>query len=171
MINKKNALIFILSFLSIGGISYFNIEDELPVHKTKKYKFRSLDRPLYITFHHTATKGNTLKQIANYHVEQRGFPGIAYHFAINSKGEVFQLQQIDEISYHSKGRNTESLGIVFIGNYQDDDLSKEAIRSGETLVNALKESLCIIGVRGHRDVRNTLCPGDKAYQKIKYLFY
>ena len=80
-----------------------------------EFKIRSLDRPLYITLHHTATKGQTLKQIANGHIE-RGFPEIAYFAAINWEGEMFQINEIDEISWHDSGQNTNSIGIVFVGN-------------------------------------------------------
>lgn len=156
--------------LTAGGISYINIENNLPSHPLKEYNFRSLDRPFYVVFHHTATKGATLSKIAKYHVEKKGWPGIAYHFAINWKGDVFQLQKLDEITYHSKGHNAESIGIVFVGNFQEKDLPIKAVKSAEALLQGLEKTLNIVGVKGHRDIRATLCPGDYAYKKIKHLF-
>jgi len=170
MKTRKGITLILTTLLLGAGILFNNIEDELPTNPLKEYSFRSLDRDLYITFHHSATKGQSIEEIATYHVEQKGWPGIAYHFAINWEGDVFQLQKLDEITYHSKGRNTESIGIVFVGNFQEKDLPDVAVESAECLVMGLKESLNIVGVRGHRDVRATLCPGDFAYSKIKYLF-
>ena len=162
--------IIVGTLLVTAGITFTNIESELPQHPIKEYRFRSLDRDLYITFHHSATKGKTLQDIATYHVEEKGWPGVAYHFAINWKGDVFQLQKLEEITYHSKGHNTESIGVVFIGNYQEIELPDVAVESAECLIMGLKESLNIIGVRGHKDVRNTLCPGKFAYDKLEHLF-
>jgi len=168
--NKWKVITAIVAMLTAAGIGYIDISNDLPEHPIKEYKFRSLDRPLYITFHHSATKGQSLNEIAKYHVEKKGWPGIAYHFAINWKGEVFQLQDLDEITYHSQGHNTESIGIVFVGNFQEKDLPDEACESAQKLVEGLESSLNIVGVRGHRDVKATLCPGDSAYAKIKHLF-
>jgi hypothetical protein len=170
-ISNWRVITALIAVLTAAGVGYVNIEDDLAEHPVKEYKFRSLDRPLYITFHHSATKGQSLREIAEYHVEERGYPGIAYHFAINWEGQVFQLQDLEEITYHSKGRNTESIGVVFVGNYQERDLPDEAVVSAELLVQGLRKSLDIVGVRAHRDVRATLCPGDSAYSKIRHLFW
>lgn len=168
--NSKIAAL-IVSFLIGAGVTYYNVEDQLPVSPLTEYKFRSLDKPLYVTFHHTAAENLDLKNIATYHVEQKGWPGIAYHFAIDPQGQVFQLQKLEEITYHSAGHNTGSIGVVFLGNFQNKHLSKEAVDSAECLLMGLDEALTIKGVRGHRDVRATLCPGDYAYADLQYLFY
>jgi len=160
----------IVAMLFGAGIGYTNLEDSLPEHPIKEYRFRSLERDLYVTFHHSATSGQSLNEIATYHVEKKGWPGVAYHFAINWEGEVFQLQKLEEITYHSKGHNTESIGIVFVGNFQEKQLPDKAVESAECLLAALNESLNIIGVRPHRQVRATLCPGDFADNKLKYLY-
>ncbi len=152
-------------FLTMGVV---NLKDDLPKSSTKVYKKRSLDRPLYITFHHTASKGQSLKQIAQGHLH-RGFPEIGYCFAIGWDGTIYQLNDIDEISWHDSGNNTNSIGIVFVGNYHEKELPDAAFNSAKKLTDSLSKYLNIVGVRYHRKTSATLCPGQYAIKKIQPL--
>ncbi len=164
---KTTAAIIALLLATVLGVN--NLTESLPRNPDgSKFKIRSLDRPLYITLHHTATKGQTLQQIAKGHIE-RGFPEIAYFAAINWEGDMFQMNEIDEISWHDSGQNTNSIGIVFVGNYEEIDLPDEAVKSAEKLIEFLEDHLNIIGVRYHGQTSSTLCPGKYAIKKIKYL--
>lgn len=153
---------------AIASIGVINIEGQLPKSETKTYKKRSLQRDFYITFHHTASKGHSIKQIARGHLK-RGFPEIGYHLAIGWDGRIYQLNGLDEISWHDSGENTRSIGIVFVGNYHEKELPEAAYTSAKTLVDSLSCYLNIIGVRYHGQTSPTACPGKYAIQKIKPL--
>jgi hypothetical protein len=164
---KITATAIALILSAVLGVT--NLTQELPKNPNgREYKIRSLDQPFYITLHHTASKGQTLKQIARGHI-QRGFPEIGYFAAINYKGEIFQLNDINEISWHDSGENTRSIGIVFVGNYQEKELPDAAYNSAKKLINELSNCLNIIGVRYHGQTSATLCPGKYAIEKIKPL--
>lgn len=166
---RKIALL--LSAMMVATLGVNNLTEDLPKNPDgSEFKIRSLDQPMYITIHHTATKGQSLKQIAQGHIE-RGFPGIGYFAAINWEGQMYQLNDIDQISWHDSGENLRSIGIVLVGNFQERDLPDKAVESLEVLIDFLEDHLNIVGVRGHRDTSATLCPGDYAYAKIKHLFY
>ncbi len=154
-----------LVFTSIGVI---NLKDSLPKSKTKQYRNRSLKRPLYITYHHTASEGQTINQIAKGHLG-RGFPEIGYCFAIGWDGKIYQLNDINEVTWHDSGHNTNSIGIVFVGNYHEKELPEAALRSAKRLQDSLSTYLNIIGVRYHRQTSPTACPGKYAIKKIQPL--
>ncbi|MFC5046889.1 peptidoglycan recognition family protein [Aquimarina hainanensis] len=154
-------------FASMGVV---NLTDSLPKNETKKYRKRSLDRPLYITYHHTASKGQSLKRIAQGHLH-RGFPEIGYCFAIGWDGKIYQLNDVNEISWHDSGNNTNSIGIVFVGNYHEKELPDAALQSAKRLQDSLSAYLNIVGVRYHRQTSPTACPGKYAIKKLKPLLW
>uniref|UniRef100_UPI0024929DEA peptidoglycan recognition protein family protein n=1 Tax=Aquimarina algiphila TaxID=2047982 RepID=UPI0024929DEA len=152
-------------FASMGVI---NLTDSLPKSETKNYRKRSLERPLYITYHHTASKGQSLKQIARGHLH-RGFPEIGYCFAIGWDGTIYQLNDVNEISWHDSGHNTNSIGIVFVGNYHEKELPDAALQAAKRLQDSLSVYLNIVRVRYHRQTSPTACPGKYAIKKIQPL--
>lgn len=144
---------------------------EIPKHLTKIFKIRSIDKIKYITFHHTAgSKTQTVESIANDQIK-RGFASFAYHFAIYEDGSVYVVNDIEKISWHDSGQNTNSIGIVFVGNYQNYELSDDAFDSAKRLTDAICRTIDIKGIRAHRDTSPTLCCGYYAYKKLKPLFY
>ena len=139
---------------------------------TQHYALRNIDDSLYITIHHTAGPiDQSLESIAKYHVENRGWPAIAYHIAINSDGDINFLNDIERRTYHDSGENTRSIGIVLIGNYQVQEPTEAMLKSIHLVTEALCKSLKIKGIRGHRDTSPTLCPGKYAYDDLKTMFY
>lgn len=183
MKNRAIALVIGL-IMSAGGVIYnytgndviidggTKIESNtIPKHLTKKYKERSLEKPLYITFHHTAgSKKQTVESIAQDQIK-RGFATFAYHFAIYEDGSIYAVNDIESISWHDSGQNTNSIGIVFVGNYETSVLSQKAYNSAVLLSDILCKELKIQGIRGHRDTSPTLCPGKNAYNQLQGIFY
>lgn len=175
-------IITLISGLGIGVYNYTGSDvilesgdkvetRDLPRHINKKYKERTLDKPLYITFHHTAgSKKQSVESIAQDQVK-RGFATFAYHFAIYEDGTIYAVNDLEEISWHDSGQNTNSIGIVFVGNYETSVLSQKAYNSAVLLSDILCKELKIQGIRGHRDTSPTLCPGNNAYSQLQLIFY
>jgi len=139
---------------------------------TKHYQERNIEDSLYITIHHTAgSKNQSLESIAKFHVEMNGWPAIAYHIAINDDGDINFLNDIEERTYHDSGENTVSIGVVLVGNYEEDLPSEDMIKSVKLVTDALCQSLKIKGIRAHRDTSPTLCCGINAYVKLKDVFF
>jgi N-acetyl-anhydromuramyl-L-alanine amidase AmpD len=138
---------------------------------TKSYKNRITDS-LFITIHHTAgSKSDNMENIAKFHVEQRGYPEIAYHIAINEDGDIHFLNEISERTYHDSGQNTNSIGIVLVGNYEEYEPSDDMIESVKLITDALCQTIKIRGIRAHRDTSPTLCCGKYAYEALQHVFY
>ena len=144
-----------------------NVISKLPKHEHFSYGKRSLSEITQIIIHHSAGS-LTAEETARYHVEDRGWPGIGYHFIITPGGFVQMTNALDTISYHCKGENTKSIGICLQGNFEQSVPFVSQIDALSELVRMLKELINPgLKVYGHRDKRATLCPGKHLYESIQ----
>ena len=119
-----------------------------------------------------------------------GLVDIGYHFLIDNYGNIYKGRGLDFRGAHVSGTNTGNIGILLMSDYQPgmeinigsksvnfswdingDDLSPSGaqVNSLAQLISWLNSQYGIDSVVGHRDLNNTLCPGDNAYQIIPYL--
>jgi len=92
-----------------------------------------------------------------------------YTFAIFRSGRIYQGHTVGRIGAHTGGRNSTSVGIVLVGNYQTagpSDAQRQALawllRHGTD--NGWWKVAALTG--GHRDTKSTACPGNAAYAAI-----
>lgn len=90
---------------------------QLPIHPTKRYTRRLLSAIEQLVLHHAAgPERQTPEQIARFHVDVRGWPGVAYHYLIAVDGTAFKCWAATTVTYCVKGENTKSLCVCLIGN-------------------------------------------------------
>ena len=124
----------------------------------------------YIILHHSLTKdGITVSwpAIRKYHVEQRGWRDIGYHFGVEmvtKRGayEILVGRTLDKSGAHTKGMNTKAIGICCVGNY---DLVKPEQAMLDKLVYLLKwlrkeYKIPAKNIKGHSDYASKSCPGE-----------
>ena len=80
-----------------------DLTDRLP----RKPGYRSRPRLAirYIVVHHVGGGVNrdyTALEIARYHVDANGWPGIGYHFLVHPAGQIDQVNQLETRSYHCR---------------------------------------------------------------------
>lgn len=118
-----------------------------------------------IIVHCTATPGDrdvTKKQLRQWHVEERGWSDIGYHFFIDLAGEIHECRPIELTGAHTKGHNWDSIGIAYAGgldkNMDPCDTRNEAQK--EALVDLLCQLKDAYGgvIYGHRDFSSKACP-------------
>jgi len=121
-----------------------------------------------IIVHHTATpeEGWTLERVRSFHVEDRGWAEVGYHYVIETS-PVLTLRvgrRADKMGAHARGANQGTLAISVIGNYASEEIRGEVL----CFLSAAIADLCISygvsvdNVRGHSEVTPpgyTLCPG------------
>lgn len=56
-----------------------------------------------------------IEVIRKWHVEERGWKNVGYHFFITQSGKLQQGRYTDEIGAHCEGHNAESIGICLSG--------------------------------------------------------
>lgn len=139
-----------------------DLSGTLPESQSSMYGERPAEWVNACVWHHSATKGQTIRTIAQWHVEVNGWPGIGYHYAIGWDGSVYQLHPITTWSYHAQGYNRTTIGVVLVGNFQERGLTPEMESSILKMREHLAEEYGITQHVLHRDLKATLCPGDSA---------
>lgn len=93
-----------------------------------------------------------------------------YSYAIHPTG-VTMVGCGLQVGAHTKGYNSTEYGIVFIGNYETMSPTKAQETSFAMLCAYLHERgvLDLREVRGHRDTKQTVCPGKSLYARIPTL--
>lgn len=93
---------------------------------------------------------------------------IGYHFVIDRAGRVWEGRPLRYMGAHVAEANSENLGIVLLGNFEQQRPAPQQLVSMHKLTGALRTQLSIPGNRvyGHRDLGRTLCPGRFLYGTV-----
>lgn len=150
-------------------IEVMDISGTLPHSPTKTYQYRRADQIKGLVFHHSATRGQTIRSMAEYQVEVRGWAGLGYHYAIGYDGRIYKCNDPLLKTNHTANHNTATIGAVLVGNYQEREPSEAMIRSAEHLEAYLMERYGLQFVWLHRETKPTLCPGDYAAARLRPL--
>lgn len=119
-----------------------------------------------------------LRAWENYHINGRGWRGIAYGWAIGQSGTVYRLRGWNRYGAHlgdmdgdGIANNDEIIPILFIGSGNYVSLSPEAEASLNRLRRYLEEvSGRSLTLYGHKEVqtnKSTSCPGPKLMEYVK----
>jgi len=140
-------------------LQFDNITQSLRKHKSKKYSSRSLDGIESIMIHHSATKNGKATSYARYHVNNLNWPGIGYHFVIDSEG-IHQTNELATLSYHCSGMNRKTIGVCHTGHFDKQD------PTDTVYLNYIKAILIIDDIMNkqlpiiyHFDYSSKTCPG------------
>ncbi|KAB0382417.1 hypothetical protein FD755_004334 [Muntiacus reevesi] len=133
----------------------------------------------YVVVSHTAgnvcgTPASCQQQARNvqyYHAQQLGWCDVGYNFLIGEDGLVYEGRGWNTVGAHSGATwNPISIGISFMGNYMDRVPPARALSAAQSLLacGAAQGYLTPnYEVKGHRDVQQTLSPGNQLYKIIQ----
>ena len=121
-----------------------------------------------IVVHHSAFAYVGPSEVQDLHMDRRGFADVAYHFVIDSDGVIYEGREINIRGAHVQGFNTGSVGIVLLGNFNNEQPSETQLASLWALVDYLRYTYEIRYLAGHKDYPDqspdgTECPGDNLY--------
>ncbi|CAG6005969.1 unnamed protein product [Menidia menidia] len=133
-----------------------------------------------VIIHHTALQNcqglggckDLLLSIQRMHMSERQFDDIGYNFLVGRDGSVFEGRGWNVVGAHTKGNNSDSLGIAFMGNFNNDTPSKEALSSVKQLMLSGVSQGSLhpqFDLFGHRDLGATACPGENLYAALAQL--
>lgn len=95
---------------------------------------------------------------------------IGYHFVIDRAGRAWEGRPLKYQGAHVKDHNEGNIGILCLGNYEEQIPTRAQMRKLEQLVVILRKRYNIspIGVHTHRELCNncTLCPGKNLQQAV-----
>lgn len=123
-----------------------------------------------VTLHYSAgPESQTPRQIQNYHMDSQGWADIGYNFLVDRNGVAYEGRGWLVVGAHAAPRNTQGIGICYIGRDNMTDAAKRTVialydeanrRAGKTLAR-----------RGHRDINSTSCPGTNNFNWWKSANY
>jgi N-acetylmuramoyl-L-alanine amidase len=121
-------------------------------------------RPNWMAGQHVAEK---VAEVRRWHVQDRGWNDIGYHYLIDRDGTVAPGRPLDKVGAHTQGRNTGTVGIALFGGHgsaKNDpfaaNFTPEQERALRDLIARLKaEYPTIKKVSGHNQFANKACPG------------
>ena len=124
---------------------------------------RKIDK---IIIHCSATKeGRDIKMetIKSWHVKGRGWSDIGYHFIIELDGSVREGRPMHKVGAHTKGHNSSSFGICYVGGVDDSNKPKDTRTKAQKdalkkLVAGLLEDYPEASVHGHNEFSSKACP-------------
>ena len=135
---------------------------------------RHLDK---IILHCSATREGqhiTVETIRQWHLK-RGWRDIGYHYVIYIDGSVHEGRPIEQVGAHTKGQNTGSIGICYVGGVEKDGKTpKDTLNELQetamvNLIKALREEYWDMTLHGHNEYAAKACPSFKVYEKFNWL--
>tara|TARA_R110002012_G_scaffold224816_2_gene396768 strand:+ start:89 stop:523 length:435 start_codon:yes stop_codon:yes gene_type:complete len=131
-----------------------------------------------IIIHCSATREGQdipVETIKKWHVEDRGWSDIGYHFYININGEIKGGRDIAKTGAHCKNHNRNSIGICYCGGVEADGKTPKDTRTEEqkqALLSVLKTMKAMYPkatIYSHNEFANKACPSfdaTKEYENI-----
>ena len=133
-------------------------------------------KPEYIVVHHSESGDSITRnwdEIRRYHIKDRGWSDIGYHFGIELIGDKYEIlkgRPEDQPGAHALGFNSKSIGVCCVGNFDKAEMPAEQMKVLVILLKTLmvKYSIQARNVIGHRETYAMLnkplektCPGLK----------
>lgn len=120
-------------------------------------------RPAWMLASKTSEK---VAEVRRWHVEDRGWKDIGYHFLIDRDGTVAEGRPLDQVGAHTQGHNTGTVGISLFGGHGSaatDKFSAHYTPEQDKALRALIENISaaykITKVSGHNEYAAKACPG------------
>lgn len=106
-------------------------------------------------------------EIRRWHVRDRGWSDIGYHYVIDRDGQVGPGRPMSKTGAHTQGKNTGTIGVCLIGGHGsaetdkfEDHFSWQQHKAlGELLADLRKQFPAITKVSGHNQYASKACPG------------
>lgn len=99
------------------------------------------------------------------------FGRFSYSYVIHPDGTVLEGAG-DHVGVHTAGHNSTSVGICFIGNFENEVPTRAALDSCHDLIRVLKFGGLVTTrprVRAHRSVKSTACPGRNLVTQVQHI--
>ncbi len=130
-----------------------------------------------IIIHCTATPEDRVvrvKDLYQWHVTERGWSDIGYHFFIDLDGEIHECRPVERTGAHTKGENYASIGIAYAGGMSKDMIPKdtrnyEQKEAFELLLADLKDLYPRARIFGHKDFSTKACPSFDAREEYLWI--
>ena len=113
--------------------------------------------------------------IRKWHVDGRGWSDIGYHYIVSIDGKIEDGRPIDRSGAHTKGQNSNSIGVCYIGGVEKDGKTPKDTRNPEqlmalaNLLDALMEMYPEATLHGHNEFAAKACPSFDVQKEYDFL--
>ncbi len=130
-----------------------------------------------IILHCSATREGqdvSVETIRKWHLN-RGWSDIGYHYVIYLDGSIHEGRPVNRSGAHTKGYNSKSIGICYIGGVEKDGKTPKDTRTPEqdtaltNLITALLEMHPTATLHGHNEFANKACPSFDVQKEYNFL--
>ena len=112
--------------------------------------------------------------IKGWHVNDRGWSDIGYHYIVLLDGTVDQGRPVKRQGAHVRGYNKDSIGVCYVGGLDADmnpkdtrtDLQKDSLTE---LISYLMDSYEDATLHGHNEFSSKACPSFNVEEEYKEL--
>ena len=108
---------------------------------------------------------DVVEEIRRWHVNERKWSDIGYHYCIHRDGVVAEGRPIRRSGAHTRGANKHSVGVALVGGRGGcnddeplDNFTEQQMTALRKLIDDLKEDYPISKVAGHNEFANKACP-------------
>lgn len=113
-----------------------------------------------------ATLAEKRAEVRRWHMQDRGWRDIGYHWLIDRDGQRVAGRAETEIGAHVEGHNAGTIGISLIGGFGSaatDPFDRHFTAAQDAalrqLIREIARRTCIEKIRGHNDYAAKACPG------------
>lgn len=142
---------------NVANINLMNGIDKLTVHHTAGAMNSDAWKPT----------ANALEGIRGFHAgsaaTDRHWADIAYHFAVDRAGRVWQARPLVYQGAHARGHNEHNLGIVLLGDFETQSPSAAQLWSLGAFISFVRTlyRIPLPSIYTHGELGQTSCPGKK----------
>ncbi|XP_043946840.1 peptidoglycan-recognition protein LB isoform X2 [Drosophila biarmipes] len=112
----------------------------------------------------------SMRDMQDFHQLERAWNDIGYSFGIGGDGMIYTGRGFNVIGAHAPKYNDKSVGIVLIGDWRTELPPKQMLDAAKSLIafGVFKGYIDpAYKLLGHRQVRDTECPGDRLFAEIQ----
>ena len=120
------------------------------------------------------TSAQKVDEIKRWHVEDRGWSDIGYHYLIDRDGTVLEGRPLERAGAHCIGHNKHSIGIALIGGHgagQNDSFADyftpQQDKALRNLIGDMGFKYPITHIAGHNEFAAKACPGFQVSRWLK----
>ena len=132
-----------------------DVVNKLPKNPDKQYSERPIKAIQYAVVHHSLTanisRDGDIYAFARYHINRHGWPGIGYHYVIDTDGIIYKTNYLTTKSYHVGDSNYTSIGICLVGDFRKTKPTPKQKKALTELLSGLRATYNI-KIRGHSEM-------------------
>jgi N-acetyl-anhydromuramyl-L-alanine amidase AmpD len=112
-----------------------------------------------------STTREKVAEVRKWHMQDRGWKDIGYHFLIDRDGTLALGRPIDQVGAHTQGHNTGTIGVSLFGGFGSaatdkfsENFTPEQDKALRSLIETLSSLYGIKKVSGHNEYAAKACP-------------